>query len=49
MVRIYTKKAIESLSEMLENAKQEEEESKEFLDMEFKTLLSEELNRSLKL
>lgn len=49
MVRIYTKKAIESLGEMLENAKQEEKESKEFLDLEFKTLLSEELNRSLKL
>jgi len=49
MVRIYTKKAIESLNDMLESAKQEEEESKEFLDMEFKTLLSEELNRSLKL
>ncbi len=49
MVRIYTKKAIASLGEILENANQEEKESKEFLDLEFKTLLSEELSRSLKL
>jgi len=49
MVRVYTKKAIEALSKLLETAYEEEDKSKEFIDLEFKTLLSEELNRSLKL
>lgn len=48
MIRIYTRKAIESLHTVLESAKDAEVETKEFLDMEFKTLLGEELNRSLK-
>lgn len=48
MVRIYTKKAIEDLNQLLKTAKEEEDKTKEFFDLEFKTLLSDELNRSLK-
>lgn len=49
MVRVYTKKAIEALASLLQSAKEEEEKTSEFVDLEFKTLLSEELNRSLKI
>ncbi|MFQ6114546.1 MAG: roadblock/LC7 domain-containing protein, partial [bacterium] len=49
MVRIYTKKAIDSLTRLLHSAKEEENKSAEFLDLEFKSLLSKELNRSLKI
>jgi len=47
MVRIYTKKAIDGLTNVLKSAKFEEEKSREFLDAEFKALLNEELDRSL--
>ncbi|RMF68270.1 MAG: roadblock/LC7 domain-containing protein [Calditrichaeota bacterium] len=46
MVRIFTRRAIDELQRLLRTVKQEEEKSREFLDLEFKTLLSEELNRS---
>jgi predicted regulator of Ras-like GTPase activity (Roadblock/LC7/MglB family) len=49
MVRIFTKKAIDNLSEILRNVNNDEEESTRFFDLEFKTLLTDELNRSLKL
>ncbi|MFQ5864798.1 MAG: roadblock/LC7 domain-containing protein [bacterium] len=49
MVRIYTKKTIDSLIKLLHSAKEEEDKSAEFLDLEFKSLLSKELNRSLKI
>lgn len=49
MIRIFTKKAIESLSGLLGSAKDDERTSGELVDLEFKTLLSEELDRSLKL
>jgi predicted regulator of Ras-like GTPase activity (Roadblock/LC7/MglB family) len=49
MVRIYTKRTIESLIKLLDSAKKEDEESVEFLDLEFKSLLSKELNRSFKI
>ncbi len=48
MVRIYTKKTINDLVDLLKMAEEEAKQSKEFLDLEFKTLLGEELNRSLK-
>ncbi len=48
MVRIYTRKTIEALGSILESAKADEASAKQFLDLEFKSLLSEELNRSLK-
>ena len=47
MVRIFTKKAIEGLTELLKSAKEEEDESRNFVDLEFKSLLGEELDRSL--
>jgi len=49
IIRIYTKKAIDSLAKLLSSVKEEEKKTKELFDLEFKTLLSEELNRSLKL
>lgn len=48
MVRIYTKKTIESMMELIRTAKEEEDNAKEVLDKEFKSLLSAELDRSLK-
>jgi len=48
-IRIYTSKAIQKLDQLLKTAKDEEDKSKEFIDLEFKTLLSEELNRALKI
>ncbi len=47
-IRIYTNKSIRKLNQLLQTAKEEENNSKEFIDLEFKTLLSEELNRALK-
>lgn len=49
MIRIFTNKAIEALNQLLQSAQEEEEKSKEFMDLEFKNLLSKELDRSLKL
>jgi predicted regulator of Ras-like GTPase activity (Roadblock/LC7/MglB family) len=48
MVRIYTKKAIEALNDLLKKAAVAEEQSKSFVDLEFKTLLDEELNKALR-
>ncbi|MFQ5648607.1 MAG: roadblock/LC7 domain-containing protein [bacterium] len=48
MIRIYTRKTIESLNHILHTVKEDEDKSKQFLDVEFKDLLNEELNRSLK-
>jgi hypothetical protein len=49
IIRIYTKKTINDLVDLLKTAEEEDKQSKEFLDLEFKTLLGEELNRSLKM
>jgi predicted regulator of Ras-like GTPase activity (Roadblock/LC7/MglB family) len=48
MVRIYTKKAIDALNELLQTASVVDEESKSFIDLEFKTLLDEELSKALR-
>ncbi len=47
MVRIYTKKTINALAGLLQSASHKDAQAKQFLDAEFKNLLSEELNRSL--
>lgn len=47
MVRIFTNKAIEALQTLLQTAQEEEKQTKNFLDLEFKSLLDDELNRSL--
>ena len=47
MVRIFTKKAIENLNTLLKSAKDQDEDSSSFIDVEFKNLLNDELNRSL--
>ena len=48
MVRIFTKKAMKDLDGLLKSAKEEGDESKEFVDLQFKSLLNEEINRTLK-
>lgn len=48
IVRVFTKKAIEELGELVREGSQEVEETKEILDSEFKSLLTDEINRSLK-
>jgi predicted regulator of Ras-like GTPase activity (Roadblock/LC7/MglB family) len=48
MARIYTKKAIDALNEILQNAKEDERQTKDFLDLEFKTMLDEELSKALR-
>jgi predicted regulator of Ras-like GTPase activity (Roadblock/LC7/MglB family) len=49
IIRIYTKKAIDALTKLLNSVKDDEKNTKELFDLEFKTLLSEELSRSLKM
>lgn len=49
MVRIFTNKAIDALNQLLETARREEQTSKDFVDLEFKNLLGEEIDRSFKL
>ncbi len=47
MIRIYTRKTISELTTLLQSTKEEEHRTKEIIDSEFKSLLTEELNRSL--
>ncbi|MCG8604496.1 roadblock/LC7 domain-containing protein [bacterium] len=47
MVRIFTKKALAELAKLLASAETEEEQSSSPIDIEFKSLLNEEVNRSL--
>lgn len=48
MVRIYTKKAIEALNTLLQSAQNNDDQSESFVDLEFKTLLDEQLNKALR-
>lgn len=47
MIRIFTNKAIDELTRLLKS--ETEKETRDFMDLEFKDLLSKELDRSLKL
>jgi predicted regulator of Ras-like GTPase activity (Roadblock/LC7/MglB family) len=47
MVRIFTKKALAELAKLLASADVEDERSSSFIDIEFKSLLNEEVDRSL--
>ena len=49
MIRIFTNLAVTKLNNMLEEIKLESKEATEFLDLEFKNLLSQELDKSFKL
>ena len=46
MIRIYTKRAIDSLSKVLENSKEKEESSTSFVDVDFNKYLNEELDKA---
>ena len=46
MIRIYTKRAISTLADVLENAKQKEENSTSFVDVDFNKYLNQELDKA---
>ncbi|MBN2011090.1 roadblock/LC7 domain-containing protein [candidate division KSB1 bacterium] len=46
MIRIFTKRTIEKLTELLNEAKGEEQKASEFLDVEFSTYLNKELDKA---
>ncbi len=46
MIRIFTKRTIEKLTELLAEAKDEERKATEFLDVEFSTYLDKELDKA---
>jgi len=46
MIRIFTKRTIETLSELLKEAKDDEKKAIEFLDVEFSTYLNKELDKA---
>jgi predicted regulator of Ras-like GTPase activity (Roadblock/LC7/MglB family) len=48
MVRVCSNRAIDDLKEVLDNAKAQEDKTPEFLDAEFRSLLSQELDLKLK-
>jgi len=49
MVRIYTKRAIQALEEILKDADSEESSEGQFLDVEFSKILNQELEKAFKL
>ena len=48
MIRIFTKRAIDSLTELLESAKEDEQKSTQFIDVDFNKYLNEELDKAFK-
>jgi predicted regulator of Ras-like GTPase activity (Roadblock/LC7/MglB family) len=46
MIRIYTKRAIDTLTELLSKVNTEEKKATEFLDIEFSTYLNQELDKA---
>ena len=46
MIRIYTKRAINTLTELIATAKESEEESSSFVDVDFNKYLNEELDKA---
>lgn len=49
MIRIFTKRAINTLKEILSQAKDEDQKTSKFLDVEFSTYLNEELDKAFNL
>ncbi|MDZ7330416.1 MAG: roadblock/LC7 domain-containing protein [candidate division KSB1 bacterium] len=49
MIRIYTKRAIDSLCQLIYAAKEEEQKATQFLDIDFNKYLNEELDRAFKI
>ena len=47
MIRIYTRKTISALTDLLQSTREADARTQEMLDSEFKSLLSEELDKSL--
>jgi len=46
MIRIYTKRAIDALNELIYTAKEEEEKTTQFVDVDFNKYLNEELDKA---
>ena len=46
MIRIFTKRAIDSLQELVSQVKDEEQKASEFVDVEFSTYLNKELDKA---
>ena len=46
MIRIYTKRAIDALVNLLTDAKEEEQKSSQFVDVDFNKYLNEELDKA---
>ena len=48
MIRIYTKRAIDALGELVYHAKDEEQNATQFVDIDFNKYLNEELDKAFK-
>jgi len=48
MIRIYTKRAIDALHQLLESAKEDEKKGSQFVDVDFNKYLNEELDKAFK-
>ena len=48
MIRIYTKRAIDALNELIYSAKEEEQKASQFVDIDFNKYLNEELDKAFK-
>ena len=48
MIRIYTKRAIDALTELITDAKDEEQKVTQFVDVDFNKYLNEELDKAFK-
>lgn len=48
MIRIYTKRAIDALNELVYHAKDEEQNATQFVDIDFNKYLNEELDKAFK-
>lgn len=48
MIRIYTKRAIDALTDLISNAKTEEQNVTQFVDIDFNKYLNEELDKAFK-
>lgn len=49
MIRIYTRRAIDALSDLINSAKTEEQKATQFVDIDFNKYLNEELDKAFKL
>jgi len=48
MIRIYTKRAIDALNDLIYNAKDDVQQAAQFVDIDFNKYLNEELDKAFK-